>query len=140
MVKYIQVYNFYQTLKKFWVFHVWFFHVPGLCEETFPVWIALCLSGNHWTTGLQCYCRPFKSKFFCADWILKIKFCAETCTENAIKTCKLKKKIRLWQIFTTFAFKSQSFAQILKNFAQVCVCTSAAFRSSDLRSIIKMCA
>ena len=37
--------------------------------------------------------RPSKSKFFCADLIFKIKFCAETCTENAIKTYTFKKKL-----------------------------------------------
>ena len=31
---------------KVWVFHLWFFQVPGLCEDTFPVCWPLSLMGN----------------------------------------------------------------------------------------------
>ena len=88
--------------------------------------------------------RPSKSEFFCTDWIFKIKNCAETCTKNAIKHVRLKKRlVRLfqkqtknWAIFTTFMFKVKIIAHILDTFAQMCVCMSAIFRSSDNKDML----
>ena len=52
-----------------------------------------------------------------------------------MKTCKnLKDFVKLCQFFLGllyyFAFKSTHFAQVLENFSQMCVSTSATFRSS----------
>ena len=66
------------------------------------------------------------------------------CAKNAMKHVKLaqKKFVRLCQkhencsCFTSFVFKSINFAQILENFAQTCVCTSAAYRSFASGAII----
>ena len=38
--------------------------------------------------------------------------------------------------FSYFAFKSTHFAQVLDNFAQTCVCTSATFRSSEISHLL----
>ena len=54
-----------------------------------------------------------------------------------MKTCML---FKLFQIvpnneksacLTTFVFKSLNLAQILENFMQTCVCTSASYRNSE---------
>ena len=81
-----------------------------------------------------------KANSFAKTEFLTTKNCAETSIKNAIKNMQdLNKNIRLCQkheirvTFTTFAFKSQKFTNILKNFAQTCVGTSAAFRNSEGR-------
>ena len=45
------------------------------------------------------------------------------------------KNMQIVPVFTSLVFKSLNFAQILENFAQMCVCPSAAFRSSGIRLI-----
>ena len=47
------------------------------------------------------------------------------------------KIIKKGACFSCFAFKITTFAQILENFAQACVCTSSTFRSSDKRQWTK---
>ena len=51
---------------------------------------------------------------------------------NLQKLCQsASKKHENCSCFTSFVFKSLNFAQILEIFAQTCVCTSAAVRSSE---------
>ena len=50
--------------------------------------------------------------------------------ENTEIVCKIS-KIRLKEVIVhRFLFKNQSFAKVVENFAQTCICVSAAFRNS----------
>ena len=74
--------------------------------------------------------RLSKINFHCADRKsspkkLRMKMC-----RKGNKTKKKCIKIIKKGYFYSFAFKSKNFAKVVGNFAQTCVCVSAAFRNS----------